>query len=119
MRSSPAPVSMRTSGAGAHWKPWNFGLPSGHTGSSVLALSARATKSPVLLVDSVTSSALPVTSVRTSPPASTLACRLAPAEGARAAASSAPAHSATVAADRPSLIMRRSVAAAARGGHGP
>ena len=94
------------------------GSASGHTGSSVSALSATAMKSPVLLVDSVTSSALPVTSVRTSPPASTLGCRLAPAEGARAAASSAPAHSATVAAARPSLIMRRSVPAAARGGHG-
>jgi hypothetical protein len=71
MRSSPAPVSMRTSGATAHWKPWNFGLTSGHAGSRALALSATATKRPVLLVDSVTSSALPETSVSTSPPGST------------------------------------------------
>ena len=71
-------------------------------------MSASATKSPVLLVDSVTSSAVPVdVGQDQARPASTLAFRLAPADGARASAASsaqAPSTSATIAAYRPSLI---------------
>ena len=112
MRSSPAPASMRTSGAGAHWKPWNFGLTSGQTGSSPLALSSiEMNRAPVLFVDSVALSALPETSVSVSPAGSTEACRLAPAAGARAR--TATAQSAPIPAHRPSVIMARSVAAPA------
>ena len=45
-------------GASSHWKPWNFGLTSGQTGSEGVGRGRRsATKSPLLLVESVTSSA--------------------------------------------------------------